>query len=270
MEIVLRKQERFYFVFSALFCKKNFFFFFLLQRLLRIVQTRSRTIGLSTWNRMMLVFSMIVFVLAPINVSFGLLGNAQEIIYLMLFMTYIGVYAFMIDEHDKPRTTSFLLDSTALLPFLNIVVLGKEVFRMIIFARYLKQLKDVSQGAVSRLGNLFLILILCAHVTACCWFGLGVFNEFKTAWGPQEHTYDWLTYGKAFHFALKSLTSGPEGTPETVLELFLSLAIMFLGFSVYATIIGSIGSVLLSLDTDYANWAQKFEGQRNCFCGVLL
>jgi voltage-gated potassium channel len=142
-------------------------------------------------------------------------------------------------------------------------MLNLEVIRLVSLVPFLQGLRFVVSGSISRLFGLFILLVVCTHGVACMWFALGAFENFESGWAPPPEFRSgtvFLTYWKSFNWSLKSLTQGPDGSPETGLEIMLSLAIMFLGFSVYATIIGSIGSVLMNLDSESNNWIEKKEG----------
>lgn len=67
-----------------------------------------------------------------------------------------------------------------------------------------------------------------------------------------------MSYAHAFYWALKALTSGPDRDPETLLEVLFSIVVLLLGLSIYATVVGSIGAILLSLDTNNHQWLEKF------------
>lgn len=139
-----------------------------------------------------------------------------------------------------------------------------ELARMIAIVPLLRSLRKVSEDSgTSRLLALFLVLLLCTHLVACAWFGLGSLQNFESEWGPSPAFRSGslvFSYWQSFNWSLKALTQGPEGVPETGLEVAMSLLILFLGFSVYATIIGSIGSVLMNLDAEGQYWIEKKEG----------
>jgi len=137
-----------------------------------------------------------------------------------------------------------------------------EWIRLISIVPFLKGLGSISSGSLSRMMGLFLVMVLCTHSVACARYALGVRQDFSTEWGPPAHYKNqskMLTYWQIFNWALKSLTQGPDGSPETFPEVFLSLFVMILGFSVYAVIVGAIGATLMNLNSENEKWIEKTE-----------
>lgn len=209
------------------------------------------------------LFCLAIFVVfyLPFQWAFGgasaLVNGAVQ---TFIFAAFVGVHAFWRLWKNEPRIHT-ALDMIAAIPWSYAFGPTADLIRLVCFHRA-RSMKLLSRTAIIRLASLFLTLVLCGHLVGCAWFALGASEGFKSEWGPPAEFLEislGMRYGRSFFFALKSLTQGPDGVPGTPLELLLSLVIMFLGFSVYATIIGSIGSILLSLDTDSLVWSQLFD-----------
>lgn len=258
---------------------------------------RSRRLLQLAW----LVVSLFIVFGAPFKVAFGPFSSATSLVIEFLMMaSYASVLLWekklmkrnsqhqagasaeasstsfssllsLLLQHESSASTSstsslfwLILDVTALLPLG--LLLGSpllELARLVCWGRLLRALRQVTRSALTRLASLLLLLVVCAHLVACSWYGLGVYQEFASDWGPSKELSQTpsllFKYGKTFHYSLRALTQGPEGSPNTELELLLSLGIIFLGFSVYATIIGSIGNVLTDFDQESSEWISKSE-----------
>ena len=90
---------------------------------------------------------------------------------------------------------------------------------------------------------------MLTHTIGCCWLGMGSYYGLgATDWLPGEEFKEIsgvASYARAFFWAFTAMTSNGL-SPKQPLEVLFSLAIVFVGLTFYATIIGSVGSIMIN------------------------
>lgn len=103
-----------------------------------------------------------------------------------------------------------------------------------------------------RLFNLIILSFLIAHWVGCGWFFIGNIEGFGiNDWVPSlklKNSTIFKKYLASLYWGFIHSTVIDNSTPYTILETIFSLLILFIGVSMYATIIGNVGSLLSNLD----------------------
>eukprot|EP01091_Cochliopodium_minus_P020082 TRINITY_DN8659_c0_g1_i1.p1 TRINITY_DN8659_c0_g1~~TRINITY_DN8659_c0_g1_i1.p1 ORF type:complete len:613 (+),score=170.22 TRINITY_DN8659_c0_g1_i1:1-1839(+) len=110
--------------------------------------------------------------------------------------------------------------------------------------------------------QLFFNFFLLTHCIGCFWLGMGYhYGLESTDWVPTKDFAEisFLTqYLRAFFWAFTAMTSNGL-SPKTEVEVILSLLIVFFGLTFYATLIGSVGSFIISSDLSTQLFREKME-----------
>ncbi len=205
--------------------------------------------------------SMLIFVKTTLTLTFGVFGEDP-----LALITDLCLCALYITERLMEERDIGVIDVLVVLPGVLALVWKAPGLLMLIRCgaslwRFVLGLKAVGDGKWTRIFGLFCVFLLCGHVVSCLWFKLGLLQDHVVAFGPNDvfSNPTPLSYWRVYIFAMKALTQGPDGDPTTGLEIALSLVIMLLGFSVTASTVGSIGSVLMGLDAEREAWITKFD-----------
>ena len=123
--------------------------------------------------------------------------------------------------------------------------------------------------ALARLAHLILASLIIALWVGCGWVLVSDQqirrHGIRTEWQPAE---EYLPAGnatvpakvvRALYWGFSAITSGAETSPTTTVEVLYTLSVLFLGMSVYASIIGNVGSLLSTLDRAAVEHEDKLE-----------
>ena len=124
------------------------------------------------------------------------------------------------------------------------------------WGRMEKNLLEVNPSLI-RLGKFLFLFILSAHWVACVWlmtikmeedeaaekwFGLNDFTD-PDIWGI------WDKYFQALNFAFVTMVGYGGAVPQTFLESMFSVISVSIGVVMYVVVIGTVGTIMLNLDT---------------------
>jgi hypothetical protein len=121
-----------------------------------------------------------------------------------------------------------------------------------------------------------MLSFLIAHWVGCSWFLVGRYldnNKFilhryrlegygTNEWVPSLDLIQssMLTqYVRALYWGFVNTTNIESASPTNTVEALFSLAVLFVGVSMYATIIGNVGSLLSNLDSTAVMFREKLD-----------
>ncbi len=104
-----------------------------------------------------------------------------------------------------------------------------------------------------RLLHLVLTSFLIAHCVGCAWFVIGYVEGYGiNEWTPSKEIRKepiLNQYLRAIYWGFINTSGVDQTSPVTGLETAFCLVILFVGVSLYATVIGNVGSLLSNLDS---------------------
>ncbi|KAJ9457245.1 hypothetical protein DIPPA_02976 [Diplonema papillatum] len=124
-----------------------------------------------------------------------------------------------------------------------------------------------------RLGKFIFLFILTAHWIACGWLEVA-----RT--GAEDNTQKWIglhdfqdsdiwtdsdRYYHAFYWSLVTMVGYGGTVPQTSMQSAYSVAVVGIGVVMYVGVIGSVGTIVLNLDTAEMNHQQKLESINEFF-----
>jgi CRP-like cAMP-binding protein len=108
-----------------------------------------------------------------------------------------------------------------------------------------------------------MLSFLIAHWVGCAWFLVGRLEGYGTnEWVPSMHLVrsSLLTqYVRALYWGFVNTTNIESASPTNTVEALFSLGVLFVGVSMYATIIGNVGSLLSNLDSTAVMFREKLD-----------
>jgi Ion transport protein len=117
--------------------------------------------------------------------------------------------------------------------------------------------------SIIRLFGLVFLSFLAAHWVGCLWFGLGDVIGFGTdSWVPSSQLAQrpwWTKYIFALYWGFGNITTAVTPDPETPLEAAFQLVVLFTSVSMYATLLGNIGTLLANMDAAKIAWREKMD-----------
>eukprot|EP01064_Diplonema_japonicum_P009203 TRINITY_DN1667_c1_g2_i1.p1 TRINITY_DN1667_c1_g2~~TRINITY_DN1667_c1_g2_i1.p1 ORF type:complete len:576 (+),score=135.60 TRINITY_DN1667_c1_g2_i1:94-1821(+) len=134
------------------------------------------------------------------------------------------------------------------------------------WGRMEKNLTDINPSLI-RLGKFVFLFFLTAHWIACLWLevirlegwsqaskwvGLNDFNN-EVLWSM------WDKYFQAYYWALVTMVGYGGTVPHTAIESLFSFIVVSVGVVMYVVVIGTVGSIVLNLDTIENGYRQKIE-----------
>lgn len=144
-----------------------------------------------------------------------------------------------------------------------------RLYRLLRISRILKIMKTYQSGGViekiqdflqlnSRISKFFgfcVTVLICVHISGCCWYFVAKLENFgPDSWVVRHGIMDdsdGSKYIASIYWSLTTLTTIGFGdiTPGTSLERFFTIIWMMFGVGFYSFTIGSLSSVLSSMDT---------------------
>ena len=123
-------------------------------------------------------------------------------------------------------------------------------------SEFLQKLQDFLniKQSVARLIGVFFTVLVCVHIFACLWAFIPKLEgyELKT-WVMRGGFYDDFQYILAIYWCIVTFSTVGYGdiTPGTTFEILITIFWMIFGICFYSFIIGSLASILSSLETRY-------------------
>lgn len=106
---------------------------------------------------------------------------------------------------------------------------------------------------VFRLVNLMLISFIVAHWVGCFWFIFGQFEGYGVnSWVPPIYLLQESLirqYLHSLYWGFVNISAVNDTQPQTLMEVLVSLALVFIGLTISATVIGNVGSLLSNIDS---------------------
>eukprot|EP01104_Vermistella_antarctica_P008758 TRINITY_DN2214_c4_g1_i1.p1 TRINITY_DN2214_c4_g1~~TRINITY_DN2214_c4_g1_i1.p1 ORF type:complete len:1101 (+),score=275.99 TRINITY_DN2214_c4_g1_i1:440-3742(+) len=145
--------------------------------------------------------------------------------------------------------------------------------RVLLFAKERLQENLLSVNTpIRRLGILGIVVTTITHWLACLWWSVGELEGFgSTTWVPSKELGEnrdraLFQYVHAFYFAFGNLSGVAWNLePQTILEVVISGAYLVVSVSVYATLIGQVGSLLAKMDMASSRHEKKMQGLQMFF-----
>eukprot|EP01012_Entosiphon_sulcatum_P005336 TRINITY_DN1234_c0_g1_i1.p1 TRINITY_DN1234_c0_g1~~TRINITY_DN1234_c0_g1_i1.p1 ORF type:complete len:503 (-),score=163.30 TRINITY_DN1234_c0_g1_i1:295-1803(-) len=242
----------------------------------------------------MLIFCVVVFVgiVVPLRIGFFLEGWREWIavdifVDLFLFADIIvcSLTTFEVDgEVIKDRKAIrnnylrgwFVADVLSILPF-EILVLAihrytpllrlNRLLRMVRLAYYFSQWEKVTslKPSVIRIFKSTFVILFLAHFIGCGFF-LVIMIEEDEATTDFTGTEDIRSkslgskYIRSFYWSFVTMTGYNNTNPHTQIETLFSIFVTMVGISLFATIIGTVGSLVTNLDSSALYFRQKMDG----------
>jgi hypothetical protein len=120
------------------------------------------------------------------------------------------------------------------------------------------------QGITRLIGAVFIVLLL-AHFTACMWYFSAKLDNFNPDTWVMRYGYQDESSGELYliclYFAITSLTTVGYGdiSGYTTAEMIIAMLWMMFGVGVYSFIVGTLSSVLSSMDAKTEMVESKLE-----------
>lgn len=242
----------------------------------------------------MLIFCIVVLVglVVPLRIGFQLTGYREwlafDILVDILFIADIFVCALTTYEVDgeviKDRKAIlhnylrgwFIPDLLSVIPCEVLVVVLSEytpllsanrLIRMIRLTYYFSQWEKVTslKPSVIRIFKSTFVILFLAHFIGCGFFLVIIIEKDdakKDFTGTENITDKSLgsKYIRAFYWSFVTMTGYNNTNPHTQLETLFSIFVTMVGISLFATIIGTVGSLVTNLDSSALYFRQKMDG----------
>lgn len=118
---------------------------------------------------------------------------------------------------------------------------------------------------VMRLVRFGVVMMLVAHLAACCWFFTAAAASFPAGnWAERAgivgaSPFD--QYARSLYWTITTMTTVGFGdiTPSRTPEYLVAMVVMLLGASLYAFIVGSIASVLSGMNAERTRYRDRMQ-----------
>eukprot|EP01063_Lacrimia_lanifica_P001762 TRINITY_DN1090_c0_g2_i1.p1 TRINITY_DN1090_c0_g2~~TRINITY_DN1090_c0_g2_i1.p1 ORF type:complete len:556 (+),score=197.60 TRINITY_DN1090_c0_g2_i1:119-1786(+) len=243
------------------------------------------------WDGCLFVVVVLVCVVVPLRIGFlinewkyWLPFDIITDIFLWVDILVVTITSVEIDgEVMRDRETIiktylhswFLLDFASALPF-EVVALFTTVYsplyranRLLRIARltYYFSLWEKSTSlkpSVIRIFKSTFVILFMAHFIGCLFFLLILLEGDRATMdftgSVDIHNKDLGSkYIRAFYWSFVTMTGYNNTNPHTKEEHFFSIAVTMIGISLFATIIGTVGSLVTNLDSSALYFRQKMD-----------
>eukprot|EP00760_Papus_ankaliazontas_P017586 PhM_4_TR17331/c0_g1_i1/m.65710/K04950/CNGA3; cyclic nucleotide gated channel alpha 3 len=144
---------------------------------------------------------------------------------------------------------------------------ANRLLRVTRMAYYFSQWEKVTslKPSVIRIFKSTFVILFLAHFIGCGFF-LVIVIEGSEASADFTGTADILSrplgsqYIRAFYWSFVTMTGYNNTNPLTQLETIFSIFVTMIGISLFATIIGTVGSLVTNLDSSALYFRQKMDG----------
>eukprot|EP01059_Diplonema_ambulator_P005515 TRINITY_DN15267_c0_g1_i1.p1 TRINITY_DN15267_c0_g1~~TRINITY_DN15267_c0_g1_i1.p1 ORF type:complete len:566 (+),score=172.75 TRINITY_DN15267_c0_g1_i1:77-1774(+) len=134
------------------------------------------------------------------------------------------------------------------------------------WGRMEKNLTNINPSLI-RLGKFVFLFVLSAHWIACLYLEVIRLEGWEQAqkWvGVEDFLVDstwsmWDKYFQAYYWALVTMVGYGGSVPRTATEALFSFIVVSVGVVMYVVVIGTVGSIVLNLDTMENAYRQKME-----------
>jgi hypothetical protein len=260
---------------------------------MRVLHPESKLMIL--WESLIVLVALYNYIIIPFRVAFQVgIGEEWLILDLVADGVLIGDILLrfnigFIDQgefiEDKKRiqkhyrSTELTLDLIASFPADLIVRLfwNGSATTLISFLRFPRLLRGIQcfeifkrwennvnvNPAVIRMIQLIMMIFLIDHWVACLWFFIGDAARFAGESWLTTTSLDFAPpitqYMSSLYWSITTLTTVGYGdiTPTTDLEIAFTVAVMFLGVSMYAFIIGNVTSLIANFDANKSHFREK-------------
>ena len=138
------------------------------------------------------------------------------------------------------------------------------------WGRMEKGLLEINPSLI-RLGKFIFLFFLSAHWVACLWLEVvrNEDDEDVKKWVGVHDFNDpvrwalWDRYFQAFYWALVTMVGYGGTIPQTFLESFFSFCVVTVGVGMYIVVIGTVGTIVLNLDTSENKHRQHMESMND-------
>jgi CRP-like cAMP-binding protein len=245
----------------------------------------------AVWDVIIFMVTVFICVVVPLRIGFQILAwapwAAPDVIVDLLQVADIVINFLTTYEEDgelvrdtgkirwKYVSSWFFADLISVLPF-EIVAAGvsynplMRVNRMVRMGRLIyyfvswEKISTLKPSVIRILKSIFVIVFL-AHLIGCLFF-LVILIEGEDATadftGSDNITDRPLAsqYLRSFYWAFVTMTGYNNTNPNTQLETMFCIFVTMIGISVFATIIGTVGSLVTNLDSSKLYFRQKMDG----------
>eukprot|EP01061_Rhynchopus_euleeides_P023271 TRINITY_DN37949_c0_g1_i1.p2 TRINITY_DN37949_c0_g1~~TRINITY_DN37949_c0_g1_i1.p2 ORF type:complete len:538 (+),score=221.78 TRINITY_DN37949_c0_g1_i1:100-1713(+) len=170
----------------------------------------------------------------------------------------------------------FVADVLSVIPFECIALVTKRyhpayranrLIRMGRLTYYFSQWEKVTslKPSVIRIFKSTFVILFLAHFIGCAFFLVILIegDDAKVDFTGTERILErslGSKYIRAFYWSFVTMTGYNNTNPHTQLETIFSIAVTMVGISLFATIIGTVGSLVTNLDSSALYFRQKMDG----------
>ncbi len=147
---------------------------------------------------------------------------------------------------------------------LRLLRLGRVIRLQVIFRRW--QRSRTTNAGYLRISRLLVVVFLLIHWVACGWFAIAVMEGLSAdSWAAQAGITDLgigQQYLRSIYWSFVTTTTVGYGdiVPTGTIEYVYAIVVMVVGASMYALIIGSVASLVSSIDSSKAAFWNRVEG----------